>query len=204
MQSHRAREARRTKKASVSVKARRALLPRLSRPNDGWCLRLSGAPKGSQISKAHGLSRSNFPKHYSITMHPSRPRPDRVKQQSKRGNLFAELPAISEQQETSAIPMSIVLSPVEYQCEPTIPSAPKVYKSVISYTRKNRIRRETPDVPFPISLQSSPVRSPRRPTPPLLPTLSPAVLSKARTFSSVVELGELDPNDYKLSRAQAA
>jgi len=137
-------------------------------------------------------------------MHPSRPRPNRVKQQSKRGNLFAELPAISEQQETSAVPMSIVQSPVEYQRDSSTPSAPKVYKAVISYTRKNRIRRETPDVPFPISLQSSPVHAPRRPTPPLLPTLSPAVLNKASSFSAVVELGELDPNDYKLSRAQAA
>jgi len=137
-------------------------------------------------------------------MHTSRPRPFRLKQPSKTGNLFGELPAISEQQEISTVLTSILQSPVQYQRDPTTPSAPKVYKAIISYTRKNRIRRETPDVPFPISLQSSPVRSPRRPTPPLLPTLSPAVLNKASTLSSVVELGELDPNDYKLSRAQAA
>jgi len=105
------------------------------------------------------------------------------------------MPAIQEQKATGA-PMqqqSILQSPLQNEPSLETPPPPKAFKVTIPHV--SRIRTETPNIPFPNVTH----------TPPMLRLLSPIpVVNKATILSSVPTLGELDPNDYHRSRAQAA
>lgn len=137
----------------------------------------------------------------------SRPRPRRERQQSRVGNLFGEMPAIQEQKENFA-PMqqrAIHQSPLQNEPSLTTPPPPKVFKMTISHSSRNC--SETPDIPYHVATESTHLSTAggRAPTVIALAALSPApTVYIATILLPVPTLGELDPNDYQLSRAEAA
>lgn len=147
----------------------------------------------------------------SITMHRSRHL--RTKQVSKVGNLYGEMPFIQEER-TPAIAVvdsePTMQSPLGFQPTQSTPVAPKIYKATLPTSKQERLRQS--DIIFPTMNSPAALPSAEIPLAPILsqrlqrsPIPLAPTLSKASDLSSgVVNLGALDPNDYKLSRAQAA